>query len=99
MQAVRPLFDGDSDTRYVESWQRRQDGEDRLLVWWCRALKDDSGQVTGALSTAVTSPRPWLAEAMRDARLRLLELAPTSHRAGVPAGRAASNSSGSPTAR
>jgi PAS domain S-box-containing protein len=37
---------------YIESWQRRRDGEKRLLAWHCRALKDEQGNVTGALSAA-----------------------------------------------
>ncbi|MBM4135884.1 MAG: PAS domain S-box protein [Nitrospira sp.] len=49
---VEPLFKGSEDVIYVESWQRRKDGEKRLLVWWCRVLKDSSGNVIGALSTA-----------------------------------------------
>ncbi len=49
---MQPLFDGEENTFYVESWQRRKDGERRLLAWWCRALKDTDGRVTGALSTA-----------------------------------------------
>jgi PAS domain S-box-containing protein len=49
---VQPLFDGDENVVYVESWQRRKDREKRLLAWWCRVLKDDSGNVTGALSSA-----------------------------------------------
>jgi two-component system cell cycle sensor histidine kinase/response regulator CckA len=49
---VQPLFNGKEDVAYVESWQRRKDGEQRLLAWWCRVLKDSSGHVSGALSTA-----------------------------------------------
>ena len=49
---VQPLFNGNEDVIYVESWQRRHDGEKRLLGWWCRTLKDAQGNVTGALSTA-----------------------------------------------
>ena len=49
---VSPLFNGVEDIVYVESLQRRKDGEKRLLAWWCRVLKDKSGQVTGALSSA-----------------------------------------------
>lgn len=49
---VNPLFKGDENTFYLESWQRRKDGQKRLLAWWCRALKDESGSVRGALSTA-----------------------------------------------
>ena len=50
--AVEPLFEGDDSVVYVESWQRRRDGEKRLLAWWCRVLKDRQGNVKGALSTA-----------------------------------------------
>jgi diguanylate cyclase (GGDEF)-like protein/PAS domain S-box-containing protein len=49
---VQPLFDGVEDVIYIESWQRRKDGEKRLLSWWCKVLKDKQGLVTGALSTA-----------------------------------------------
>jgi PAS domain S-box-containing protein len=50
---VQPLFNGKhEDIIYVESWQRRQDGEKRLLAWWCRTLRDAYGNVIGALSTA-----------------------------------------------
>lgn len=49
---VEPLFQGSEDTIYVESRQRRCDGQERLLAWWCRVLKDEQGTVTGSLSTA-----------------------------------------------
>ncbi|MCX6164690.1 MAG: PAS domain S-box protein, partial [Ignavibacteriae bacterium] len=49
---VEPLFTGDENIFYLESWQRRQDGEKRILAWWCRVLKDTEGNVTGALSSA-----------------------------------------------
>lgn len=49
---VQPLFNGSKEVVYLESLQRRKDGEKRLLAWWCRVLKDESGQVTGALSSA-----------------------------------------------
>ncbi len=51
-ELVRPLFDGKEKVLYVESWQRRNDGEVRLLAWWCKALEDESGTITGTLSTA-----------------------------------------------
>jgi PAS domain S-box-containing protein len=50
--AVHPVFNGDSSLFYVESWQRRSDGEKRLIAWWCQSIKDDQGNVTGALSSA-----------------------------------------------
>ena len=68
---VQPLFEGDDHTVYVESWQRRRDGERRLLTWWCRALKDEAGHLAGALSTArdVTPERQAMAE-LREAEER-----------------------------
>jgi len=49
---VARLFNGDEHVVYVESRQRRRDGQVRLLAWWCRTLKDAEGNVIGALSTA-----------------------------------------------
>ncbi len=52
-ETVQPLFDeGSSKALYVESWQRRKDGEVRLLAWWCKTVVDEHGLVTGTLSTA-----------------------------------------------
>ncbi len=50
--SVKPLLDGLDETVYVESLQRRKDGEPRLLAWWCRSLRDSEGNVIGVLSTA-----------------------------------------------
>ncbi len=50
---VKPLFTGDEEVIYVESWQRRNDGEKRLLAWQCKMLKDNDGKVAGALSSAI----------------------------------------------
>jgi PAS domain S-box-containing protein len=49
---VQPLFDGQEEVIYVESWQRRKDGKKRLLAWWCKVLKDENGNPTGGLSSA-----------------------------------------------
>ncbi|MBT7616107.1 MAG: PAS domain S-box protein, partial [Calditrichaeota bacterium] len=49
---VQPLFNGSDETIYIESWQRRKDGETRLLGWWCRTLKDVYGHVIGNIATA-----------------------------------------------
>jgi two-component system, cell cycle sensor histidine kinase and response regulator CckA len=51
-QKSSPVFSGAEETVYVESWQTRKDGKKRLLAWWCRTLKDESGRVYGALSSA-----------------------------------------------
>ena len=50
--SVSPLFSGAKEIIYVESWQRRRDGQKRLLAWWCRVLEDEKGNVEGALSSA-----------------------------------------------
>ena len=49
---LKPLLDGDREVVYAESWQRRKDGEERLLAWWCRGLRDKSGKLSGVLSSA-----------------------------------------------
>lgn len=49
---VEPLFSGVQDKIYIESWQRRIDGEKRLLAWWCKSLKDEQGKVSGMISSA-----------------------------------------------
>ena len=49
---VEPLFRGDKDLVYLESWQRRRDGARRLLAWRCRALVGSDGTIAGALSSA-----------------------------------------------
>ena len=49
---VEPLFQGCKERIYVESWQRRRDGEIRLLAWWCRILRDAGGKVSGIISSA-----------------------------------------------
>ncbi|MCX5848028.1 MAG: PAS domain S-box protein [Deltaproteobacteria bacterium] len=49
---VQRLFNGSNDLIYLESWQKRKDGQERLLAWWCRVLKDAQGKISGALSSA-----------------------------------------------
>jgi PAS domain S-box-containing protein len=50
--SVHPLWEGDERIVYVESLQRRKDGQKRLLAWHCHTLKDYQGRVVGALSSA-----------------------------------------------
>lgn len=51
-EIVNPLFNGDEHVVYVESWQKRKDGEPRLLAWWSKLLTDVQGKPRGAISTA-----------------------------------------------
>jgi PAS domain S-box-containing protein len=71
-QRVQSLFDGSSEVILLESWQRRRDGEKRLLSWRCRALTDGDGNVTGALSSArdITERRAR-EQAVHDSEARL----------------------------
>lgn len=58
---VESLFDNHDEIVYVESWQRRHDGEARLLAWRCKSLRDEKGKVKGILSSAsdITSLRQY----------------------------------------
>ena len=71
-EVIQPLFDGVAKVLYVESWQRRKDGEGRLLAWWCKELRNEQGQVSGALSTArdITDHRRMEAELHKVQQLR-----------------------------
>jgi two-component system sensor kinase FixL len=69
-EVIEPVFCGDPNMVYVESWQRRRDGEKRLLAWWCRPLVNGQGNVAGALSTARDITEKHQAEQKQEALLR-----------------------------
>ena len=50
-EKVEPLLIGGQEVIYVRVWQRRVDGQKRLLAWWCRALEDEHNHMTGVLSS------------------------------------------------
>jgi len=79
-EVAQPLFEGSEDVVYVGSWQRRKDGEKRLLAWWCRVLKDAQGDVTGALSTARDITERQQAETERKELLSRLVVAQEEER-------------------
>jgi PAS domain S-box-containing protein len=72
---VQPLFNGNEKTIYLESWQRRKDGQKRLLAWWCRNLKNSRGEVTGALSSA----RDITEQRLADEQIQILSRFPTEN--------------------
>ena len=45
-------FRTNKDITYTESYQRRQDGEIRLLAWWCKVQKNKKGEIIKSISTA-----------------------------------------------
>lgn len=61
-EKVQPVFAGDEEVVYLESLQRRSDGEPRTLAWWCKSLKDENENVIGAISTATDITERKLAE-------------------------------------
>jgi diguanylate cyclase (GGDEF)-like protein/PAS domain S-box-containing protein len=75
---VQPLFEGSDELIYVESWQRRKDGEKRLLAWLCRVLKDPEGNVTGVLSTAHDITERRRLELVQNAIYRITQATLTS---------------------
>jgi PAS domain S-box-containing protein len=65
---VEPLFNGTADILHVENWQKRKDGQKRLLAWKCVSLKNKKGEIIGALSSAQDVTEQRLVEtALKDA--------------------------------
>jgi two-component system, NtrC family, sensor kinase len=63
--SVNPIFGGEEKLVYIESWQRRKDGQKRLLAWQCHVLKDYRGMAVGAISSARDITDSKLAEQER----------------------------------
>lgn len=80
LNKVKPVFMGTENTIYVESWQRRYDGEKRLLAWWCRTLKNEKDEVIGAISSArdITEDKKTHEEIIRSKELlqKIIDLLP-----------------------
>lgn len=74
-KTVEPLFSDHNDVIYVESWQKRRDGETRLLAWRCKAIKNNQGMTIGILSAAsdITSLRQY-EKAIRDSEKKFRNL-------------------------
>ena len=78
-EVVKPLFEGKEKVLYVESWQRRKDGAIRLLAWWCKALEDENGNVTGTLSSALDiTDRKRAEEELRESQEKISQLLQTT---------------------
>jgi PAS domain S-box-containing protein len=73
-EVVQPLFNGEVNSIYLESWQIRIDGQKRLLGWWCRALKDKNDNLIGAISSALDITENKIAESKIRALNEELEL-------------------------
>jgi PAS domain S-box-containing protein len=77
---VQPIFEGSEETIYLESLQKRKDGEKRLLAWHCRTLKNEKGSVIGAVSSArdITEYREAEESAVNSQKLlqRIIDLLP-----------------------
>ncbi len=72
-ETVDPLFDGDENVIRLESWQRRKDGEIRLLFWNCRVLKDSNSNIIGAISTAHDMTKRRIREDYREMSREILQ--------------------------
>jgi PAS domain S-box-containing protein len=49
-KVLDPLYKGKEDTIIAENWQRRIDGNRRLLLWRVKAIFNDQGKIIGTIS-------------------------------------------------
>jgi PAS domain S-box-containing protein len=49
---LEQLFEGRKNDFYFENVQKRNDGEQRMLAWWCKTLKNRDGEVSGVMLSA-----------------------------------------------
>ena len=73
-ETIKPLLDKSAPAIYVERFQRRKDGEKRLLAWWCKSLRGENGEVSGFLSTArdITEKQRFLEMTQQSQKLESL---------------------------
>ncbi len=69
---LQSLLDGRENMAYMENWQKRRDGQPRLLAWRYRRLVEDSGEVIGAICTARDMTDQRRLEQEREAMVREL---------------------------
>ncbi len=51
-QQMTPIFKGEKENIYIESLQSRQDGEKRILAFWCCAMKNESDKIISIIFSA-----------------------------------------------
>jgi PAS domain S-box-containing protein len=71
-ETMRILFESKESVVRRENWQRRKDGEKRLLFWNNRILKNASGHYMGAISTARDMTERRLREDYREISREIL---------------------------
>ena len=64
--------DDSGETIYEESWHFRADGRKRLLAWYCRAIYDTKGKITGTIASARDITESKLSEEQINNERRLL---------------------------
>jgi len=80
LDKVKPLFKGSEELIFVKSWQRRRDGQKRLLAWWNKSIKDENGNPIGIIGSARDITEKHLSDlAKNDLNKRLLKAQEMAH--------------------